>query len=299
VLYRGTNILHSSLNLRIILVKIENTGDVDILQSAYDTRLPWGFDVEGGQVVDVRTVSGTAQYIRQALSPRAVNGHCVELEKVVFDREASAIIQVLTLHAKTTQPTIKPFGKIAGLRTFNTAKATPSAAATWWYEAFDGGPITQVSRFIGYGLCFIVAFVIIGVVFAEISESRDNRVRKQRKMRLWPVLISIAPADNVKHVLEDAYLERGAKGLRKLSALLRDESRLGKALTARQRRVAAAQIDKPRRRSNDNVVDGAQSPHDRLLQELLATGVVRVESGRSAVDERFLQNIDDLVLALG
>ena len=52
--FQGEDIQKKNLNLRILTIKIENDGKVNILQNFYDSEDIWGFQVKNGKIIEVR-----------------------------------------------------------------------------------------------------------------------------------------------------------------------------------------------------------------------------------------------------
>src|SRR5262249_33173882 len=63
VSFQGEDIQRQNLNLRIITLRITNDGEVDILQPSYDQTEPWGFQLTGGRIIELRPVFSQSQYL--------------------------------------------------------------------------------------------------------------------------------------------------------------------------------------------------------------------------------------------
>src|SRR5437016_12539681 len=73
ILFRGEDVQKASLNLRVIRVRVSNSGESDIAQSLYDNNEPWGFKVRGGRAIEVRVVDATSDYLRTWVMPQRIN----------------------------------------------------------------------------------------------------------------------------------------------------------------------------------------------------------------------------------
>ena len=51
VFFLGRDIEKENLNLKIYNIKVENSGESDVLENFYDGDLPWGFFVNSGDIV--------------------------------------------------------------------------------------------------------------------------------------------------------------------------------------------------------------------------------------------------------
>src|SRR5207253_2906437 len=85
VVYNGVSLQQRKLNLKILVVRIENTGDVDVLQSLYDAELPWGLRIKSGRIVAVRLTGASSMYLRdRLLPPQTLPAEIIHLRKVIF-----------------------------------------------------------------------------------------------------------------------------------------------------------------------------------------------------------------------
>lgn len=78
--FQNEDIQQKNLNLRILTVRIENKGEMDILQSHFDQNIAWGFQVTEGEIIDeVRLIDSNSEYLQSNLGPRIANRNSVEL----------------------------------------------------------------------------------------------------------------------------------------------------------------------------------------------------------------------------
>jgi len=67
--YRGEDIYAQRKNLRVLTITIRNDGEVHIRQTDFDESMPWGLQLNGGQLVDVpKLVSCNSDYIRDNIN---------------------------------------------------------------------------------------------------------------------------------------------------------------------------------------------------------------------------------------
>ena len=118
VRFQGEDIYGSGQNLRIITLRIANTGDTNILQSDFDQTLPWGFRSDSGRIIQVRLVSASSSYLERNVQPTLVDERTAELRKVIIGRGKGIFLELLVLHDQAVDPVITPFGKVAGIDEF-------------------------------------------------------------------------------------------------------------------------------------------------------------------------------------
>ena len=77
IVFRGQNVQEHNLNLRIVTINIENSGETDILQSHYDSDDDWGIHITGGEVIEARLVDTNDEYLRTKIVPRPIDMHTI------------------------------------------------------------------------------------------------------------------------------------------------------------------------------------------------------------------------------
>ena len=97
IYFQGEDIQQSNLNLRIISVKIENTGNVDILQNFYDENDIFGLKINNGQIIESRLINSNSEYLMSNLNLKTVN-NTLELSKPIFEENKYFIVEILILH---------------------------------------------------------------------------------------------------------------------------------------------------------------------------------------------------------
>jgi len=106
VLFQGRDIQQENLNLKILTVQIVNQGEVNILETYFDSRNPWGLQVQGGRLIEARIIGSNSRYLNENLQPKIIDNKYVTLEKVIFDRGKYVTLELLVLHAKDAEPRV-------------------------------------------------------------------------------------------------------------------------------------------------------------------------------------------------
>ena len=60
--FQEEDIQKENLNLRIFSVRVENNGEVDILQSQYDASEVWGIQVQNARIIEVRLINSNSYF---------------------------------------------------------------------------------------------------------------------------------------------------------------------------------------------------------------------------------------------
>jgi hypothetical protein len=210
--FRGQNVQAQNLNLRVITVRIENSGDVDILQAQYAQEQLWGFEVEPGTIVEARVIGSTSSYLLRASRP-TVSGDSVILPKVILERGRSVTLDLLVLHQKDVNPSIRAFGKIAGIEQFNVSRRTPDNEQTFFERAFSGSIFVQLTRVLVYGFGALVVLFIAALVTAAGFNIHESLAKRRRYKELRP--LRDMPADELKfrEVFMRLYVDKGERGI--------------------------------------------------------------------------------------
>jgi hypothetical protein len=303
VLYEGRSIQRAKLNLKIIVLRVENSGDVDVLQTQYDQHLPWGFMIAHGQIVAIRIVNSNSSYLRATLSPQRIAPDRVAFNKTIVDRGSFVVLQVLVLHPKDSEPTVTPVGKIAGINHFlSTSVASPSSQGGWG-EIFGGSSSRQLGRLAVYGMSFVLILGLpLIVVFAAVEDNRA-RSRDRRRRRIEAILKTLSLGRAAAKVVQSTYKDSGLTGLVRLRDLLQNKEALDTTLTYHQEflekvRELIEEDDEDDALEHFLVEKSLMKPSERGIHSLIDAGLVkRIESGLE-VSQELLAALESLLVVL-
>lgn len=222
--FEGQDIQKNNLNLRILTLRIENTGEVDILQNFYDNANPWGCKIQDGKVVEIRTIGSNSGYLKNNLQPTVTQGNNIRFNKVIFERGRYVILEILVLHSKERLPELLPYGKIVGIDNMTPKKSwLENDKPSFLSQLFYGGFWVQIVRPIIYLFSFIALMGII-ITITELISSIKVKSRK-KKIEKFMRLNSIAYTEKYK-ALFDLYINNGLEELKRLQRLLDNEENL-------------------------------------------------------------------------
>ena len=226
--FQGEDIQKKNLNLRILTIKIENDGKVNILQNFYDSEDIWGFQVKNGKIIEVRWVNANSEYLKLNLNPQLINDNTVQFKKVIFEKTRYFILEILVLHTKTILPEIIPLGKIAGIENIVPIKSwQEKERQSFLSKLFYGKFIVQIVRPIIYLILWVaLIFVIIGVVAGIGSiKKKLKKVSRIKTVTKYFGKQAIEKEGEKKRIL-DIYVERGPDALKRLQKILADKDKL-------------------------------------------------------------------------
>lgn len=201
ILFNGENIKEKGLNLRILSIRITNSGDQDILQGYYDNSQDWGLLVSGARIVEEpRIVAQNSEYLLRNLNPRIEKGDFfVRLNKVILERGKYFTIEIMLLHKIGTDPNIRFVGKIAGVENPTVLWSSRETGKVSFLErVISGGVWVNLLRY----LAAVLATIGLIIILVALSEWKDSLV-KRRKIRslmreVAPLLETLDTAEQSK-----------------------------------------------------------------------------------------------------
>ena len=228
IVFRGQNVQEQNLNLRILTIRVANIGDVDILPSHYDQDDDWGMAFTNGKVIEARLIDANSDYLRSKVVPQYLSTDAVIFPKVIFEKAAFFVVEVLLLHSKNDSPSFSSIGKIAGIEDVTVLpRSLDRQEVSFTKELLQGSILIQLTRAIIYFVGSIV--VLVGIVFALIGIgdgfNRVNRRRRRRRIRQSQTIRRIDEED-IKEFLISRYAANGDAWLKQLRRVLREPERI-------------------------------------------------------------------------
>ena len=240
VLFQGRDIEEEKSNLKILAIRVVNDGEANIHENDFDSRMPFGLQVNGGKVIRAQVVGGNSPYLTQNVNPKVDEGNQVVLDKVIFDKGKYVSLEILVLHPKNSAPQLVPMGKIAGLEQIAVTDSSQTHDQQNFFGKVFAGPVAvQIVRALVYSVLSLLGVVIVGFFIAglvSIPSTIQEKKRRHIASRL-PVLDS-PELEKKRKALEEIYIHRGLSGLKRAQKLLSDKAAL-KAEIAVLRRVHA------------------------------------------------------------
>jgi len=266
VLYHGESLSKNKKDLRLITFEVINQGDTAILSNFYDSNDPVGFTIIDGNIADEPTlIEASNKYLENKLVVTKKSDNSVLFSNVILEPGEFFKIKILLLHDVSKIPAIESFGKIAGVNKIDVLMNFASGnKRSFIEETFGGGIYPNITRFITFGILFILSVVLLIVISEKIDGIKDKR-RKNKLIQIFKEYDTdkISEKDNF---FLDYYLSRGAEFIEHLYELLNDQEKLNF--------LAKGGEKLPNRRAPTFTIY-----NDTLLfNELLSEGIVRVEN---------------------
>jgi hypothetical protein len=277
ILFQGEDIQKKNLNLRILTIRIENVGEVDILQNHYDLNEVWGFQVKNGNIIETRLINTNSEYIKSNLNPQLLKEDAVKFTKIIFERGKFFILEILVLHKKDALLEIIPIGKIAGIDRIIPIKSwLRKSDRSLFAELVSGNFLIHILRAVLYLIAAVIflIFVIIPlrIIYMVLSYKMKKELRRMKINRL--IRMKHAKTDSNLKKLADIYIDWGRVGLESTGVLLANAGLLIESVkrpTSSSRSLVAYLIDTGCLKvENDEVIidQGVKQAFDEILRYL-------------------------------
>jgi hypothetical protein len=186
IFYNKEDILTAKKNLRLIDVKVSNTGDVDILKDFYDSNSPIGLAVEGAEVIQVPYISdASSDYLQRNVSLRLISNAQVVIDPIILERGEYFSLRLTVVHPLGTAPTLRTFGKVAGVRTLSLDQKTIQRSnVSFGAQVFQGNVLIQLIRALIYFLATVLGILAAAGVGAGVT-SIVKRIQRSHHIALF------------------------------------------------------------------------------------------------------------------
>jgi hypothetical protein len=225
IYFQGEDIQEKNLNLRIITIRIENSGNVDILQSHYDINDIWGVHLKNGEIVRIQLIDSNSEYLKTNLKPR-LNNETIEFTKTIFEKGKYFTIEILVLHKKDKSPEIIPIGKIAGIEKITPVKLSDQKEETIISSVFYGNIFINLIRLIFYVVLTILSFIF----FLALSEKIDQLKIKRHRKKIFDSFIQESDIKFFQRrqfdILKNLYVNFGYRIISRITHYFKNDMRL-------------------------------------------------------------------------
>lgn len=267
IIYDNVSIKKSDRNLRIITMRILNSGRKSITTQEYAQNEPLGIRIINGKIIEKPELLLTSDdYIKRNLSFNYDDSlDYIEFSKIIFDPKQYFTFKLLVLHDKNTIPEIEAIGKVAGMKnpkiivTENNEKNRPLLLK------ITLGILNFIGKAFFYLILFAIIVVIIVVPFTLIS---DSRKKKKRKKLTHAFKEEDLYDDNIKDTYDyifKSYISWGKNEISNYKKILNEISILDRLIPVISH---TSIIDKRLFGQLNRAGDSSQRPNDELDDDL-------------------------------
>ncbi len=227
ITYDGSSLKTSSQSLRIINLRVRNTGNESVLKSFYDNNDPLGVIVTKGKVIEKPELVGTSSdYIKKNLSIKFDTLGRLTFSDIILEPNDFYTVKLLILYPSGQSPEIHSVGKVAGIKDIpvvSLAQGTKEEKS-FWEITFGGNIFSQLLRGLSYTLVVIGLIILIALSVDSFSDYR------KKKKRIHIIKDFKRQKSYDYNRMDDAIFTRfetdGIENLSRYQNLLKDENRL-------------------------------------------------------------------------
>ncbi len=211
VIYQGQDISNSGRSLSVILVRVTNRGEANILINDYDEKAPVSISLKNGNLVRASVPEASNDYLRNSIKTISTSDK-IKIPPVILEPDEWFLVKILTLHSIDEKPFIKPQGKIAGQASISVSTSFSSEISeNFWHKTFQGGPFVQATRLASYVMIFIL--IISVVLYCVINTSNFfTKTKRQRVTNSFKSFTDLELSSRDDFIFEQ-YLKSGQRGL--------------------------------------------------------------------------------------
>ena len=213
--FRGQDIQEQGLNLRVMKIHVENSGETHIRTVDF-SNIEWGIRIVGGQVIEAKVDLTNAANLITTDDLRYVGSDTIGFPKIVLDKGDAFAIELLVLHPNHLEPVVRPIGKIAGVKNFDLVPAPLPGQEVGFVGQALGGNLNVVAvrsavYFVGYiTILFASIFALLGIAVL-VDHFKEGR---RRKRVLQTDTIKTIEMVRVKDGLVELFASHGIVGLK-------------------------------------------------------------------------------------
>jgi len=289
ITYRGESLKLSNRELRVLLVRISNTGGADIGLDSFDPLAPLGIQIQGGDLLEEPTVLGSSNYLTQSVKLTRSNPHTVVIAPVMMEAGEWIDIKLLIAAKVGEIPKIEAIGKVLGVKSIEAPGERKASTESIWHRVTGAdSEWIQLARIPVYGigsllllllLAAVVAVTMVAIILPISSLIDGFGVRRRKKIVAdYGKSRSLQPVD---HFVVDSYIRDGGKAVPLLRRYMQqvDEANVSRSQIKAMRELLGRHFEAAEiRRSvhffrgnavatpKDAVARGIQSEREGLLE---------------------------------
>lgn len=176
ILYKENELLSQNKELKIINIKLNNTGTQNITQDKYDRTIDWGINIENAIILNIPEIKSTSsQYVFDNFSKMKIDSNKIYFPKLIFDCGAYVELKILVVTKAGVSLNPILFGKISGIDNFKYIEEKDIVSTSPEKNKSFFGKLFAILSPIG-GVLLIL--LLGGLIFDTISNRWNKYIKK-------------------------------------------------------------------------------------------------------------------------
>lgn len=188
IIYDGKSLQEKETVLQIIVLKVVNYGNQEILPIYYDEKDPIGFEIINGKILERPTlISFSNNYIKRNTSPSLVNENKVLLNKLILEPGEYYSLKLLIMTDRKADLQLSTFGKIAGQKEIQLSNYENKAKETFLNRVLDGQFYLHVTRLFFYIIIILSAVLLtaLAIVIFVSFKQKISSVKREKIVKAY------------------------------------------------------------------------------------------------------------------
>ena len=299
LIYDGLNIKNTKKNLKLITLKIINSGNKGVVEQDYATNHPMGIKIKNGTIVESpNLVQASNNYLEQSINFTLIDSsRTVVFSNVILDPDDFFEIKLLLLHDKFTHPHLTPIGKIANIKRLNIidVKEAESKKSKFYEKAKNIFSTILLSLLLGFFGAIFLILIPLGLIKEKRNLKRRNKIFKSYKD------FKGINVTNENSFVYKYYMKKDKEYLKKINDLISDKPNIKKLmpLLAQANKIEKSFFASLRTRSTDsNEKDsefGKLLDDLQLLEKLVRLDFIILNNSNYSIDKDLKYEFDEFL----
>lgn len=228
ILYDGENLQKQNQTLRLIILRITNTGSEHILKDYYYEDSPLGFRIEKGKILEKPIVLQTSNFeLKKAIKFFIDSTQTVTLPNFILEKGDFFTIKLLIKHIQGHEISLTPIGKIVGVKEIKLVNSfIEKENESFWQRLIKGSLGIHITRFFMYIIGFGFGMMAIIFPIAMVSEYFSKK-KREKNLKIFKLYLNKESLEKYAWVLKD-YQDNGDSKIRYWHKLANDKELLAK-----------------------------------------------------------------------
>jgi hypothetical protein len=219
--YNGQDFRNTNKELRLLIIRVANTGTKNIIKSDFDTDSPLGFKLSNGHILDTPHITSTDPYLREHVHLAVESDGQVKISPFLFDHGRQFDVQLLISIEHGTIPNISTHGKISGIKELEvSSEQTETGQVSLWKRAVGGDTLwIHPIRMIIYTIGLLITILLVGLAIFLIFSPwmwLDEMITKDKRRKLVLPYSRSRTMNAADQLITSEYIESGPVFLKHL-----------------------------------------------------------------------------------
>lgn len=293
--FKGENLSQTGNELRILILKIKNTGNKNILPSDFQPQKPWGIKILPGSIIDLAVTDTNSTKIKEALNPQKVESE-IRFTPTIFEKERFFSLKILMLVPKDANIDISSLDSIADIDNVKIERRSENEQRSLADKAFTGDTLVQIVRVVGYTIiCIIGLILFLIIIVTPIVSVIDKSQRYLRQRKIINFKLNDKLDQKIFSAIEKIYLSEGSVAIVNMYETLSNQQLLNSTLE-----IYDKQLSIPAHPEADNyiIVDESRRKF-KYKKALTDAGMLIKDQGGWRVNQEFVKTLKKFLDHLG